>query len=394
MNFKFELERRDKINNQDNIIGTEIKNRRLSMSLTLAALAEDTCSTSYLCKIEKAKIVANNRCLEEICKRVGMDKTEYNDLINLKNALKLVCDYYFYRNNTGIEKLKKSINDFNNYRSHIINYVIALYENNSLQANRYSKAILSLVKEITDLDLLVFLTFYSIDLMQQNQYSEASDNIKAVLDKPSGITTLEILQMECLFECAYRSDAYSTYIYYEKLRDLYFQNSLFDQSQMLFYKMAIYTLIKEKTEDFNLFFDKVNSQSLKYNLTFYKSIGIGEVSKVKKMNPDKLNLVAKMMLYFYFDRGKFKQEYTKALDEIKYYREKAIISYLNASIKGKRVEYLYNEGLKQALEAYDGAILDYYLDELANLLQNQGSYLGFFEFYREVSKIKKVINQI
>ena len=189
MDFKFELERRDKINNQDNIIGTEIKNRRLSMSLTLAALAEDTCSTSYLCKIEKAKIVANNRCLEEICKRVGMDKTEYNDLINLKNALKLVCDYYFYRNNTGIEKLKKSINDFNNYRSHIINYVIALYENNSLQANRYSKAILSLVKEITDLDLLVFLTFYSIDLMQQNQYSEASDNIKAVLDKPSGITT-------------------------------------------------------------------------------------------------------------------------------------------------------------------------------------------------------------
>ena len=200
--------------------------------------------------------------------------------------------------------------------------------------------------------------------------------------------------MECLFECAYRSDAYSTYIYYEKLRDLYFQNSLFDQSQMLFYKMAIYTLIKEKTEDFNLFFDKVNSQSLKYNLTFYKSIGIGEVSKVKKMNPDKLNVVAKMMFYFYFDRGKFKQEYTKALDEIKFYREKAIISYLNASIKGKRVEYLYNEGLKQALEAYDGAILDYYLDELANLLQNQGSYLGFFEFYREVSKIKKVINQI
>ncbi|UKI49931.1 MAG: hypothetical protein L6U99_00195 [Clostridium sp.] len=42
-----------------------------------------------------------------------------------------------------------------------------MYENNSLQANRYSKAILSLVKEITDLDLLVFLTFYSIDLMQQ-----------------------------------------------------------------------------------------------------------------------------------------------------------------------------------------------------------------------------------
>ncbi|UKI49932.1 MAG: hypothetical protein L6U99_00200 [Clostridium sp.] len=80
------------------------------MSLTLAALAEDTCSTSYLCKIEKAKIVANNRCLEEICKRVGMDKTEYNDLINLKNALKLVCDYYFFIEIIQVLKKIKKIN--------------------------------------------------------------------------------------------------------------------------------------------------------------------------------------------------------------------------------------------------------------------------------------------
>lgn len=395
MNVKKEIERRDNMQEEEtSIIGTEIKNRRLSMSLTLAALADKTCSTSYLCKIEKSQIVANDRRLEEICQRVGMTKNQYNDLIHLKKALTLVCDYYFKNNTLAIQKLKQSLIDFTNYRSNIINYVIALYEKNELQANRLSKSILAIIREISDLDLLVFTTFYSIDLLSQNKVLEASDNIKAILEKQSGIESLEILQMECLFESAYISCSVSVYRYYEKLKMMYYNSGLLERCQKLFYKMAMYELMAKRVEFFQPYFSLINDGKYRYNLIFIKGIITGEYSKMKKMLPQRLEPCLMLLYYYYFDSDNFKLQYKRIDRDTISKRECLFIDFLHAKVTNERTSFLLKRGIPRAIECSDGFMMRFFLESLSILLQNTGSYLCFYESYKNITTAMKVLHQI
>ena len=49
-----------------NLIGAEIKRRRVSQSQTLSSIAGDVCSVSYLCKVEKNQLKQNRHMLKEI----------------------------------------------------------------------------------------------------------------------------------------------------------------------------------------------------------------------------------------------------------------------------------------------------------------------------------------
>lgn len=395
MLLKKEIVRRENANeNNAAILGTEIKNRRLSMSMTLAALAEDACSTSYLCKIEKAQIVATDKRLEEICKRVGMTKVQYNDLINLKKALSMVCDYYFYKNDNGIAKLKKSIVDFINYRSNIINYVIAIYENDRFRMDKYSKLIITIIKEISDLDLLVFMTFYSIDLLSQNKVVEASDNIKAVLDKNCNISSLKILQYECLFECAVIANSPSVFRYYEQLRNIYFDNNMFDRCQKLFYKNAIHELINQRLDNFEKIYDKISDKNLKYNINFIKGIVCSEYEKMKNMNKNKLNSCCRLVYLYLFDSKLFKEEIKKADKDKFTYRERLFLDYLESKVHNDRFNFLVKGGIKRAIDGSDGFMMEYFLEDLSVVITKQGAYLNFFETYKEIKNNKRILLQI
>lgn len=51
---QLELERRQSINDDAyELIGAELKRRRVGQSQTLSSVAGDVCSVSYLCKVEK-----------------------------------------------------------------------------------------------------------------------------------------------------------------------------------------------------------------------------------------------------------------------------------------------------------------------------------------------------
>lgn len=395
MNLRNEIERRENMEEDiSKIIGTEIKNRRLSMSMTLAALAEDTCSTSYLCKIEKSQIVANDRRLEEICRRVGMSQDQYKDLLNLKVALNYICDYYFNDDKVAITNLKNTVKEFSNYRSNIINYVISIYEKETRTSYKLCKSILSIIKEISDLDLLVFITFYAIDLMAQGNYIEAADNIKAVIGKKSGIKNLYILQLETLFECAFQTNAMSIYDYSNTLAIEYYEKNFYERSQKLYAKMSAFELLNERVEHHLKFFAKVKDNQLRYNLSFMKSFLAGEYSKVKKYNLKKLKPILQFIYWFYFELDTFQVEYKKRTQYSFTEREKLFLDYLHAKNDNRRTNFILNVGIPKAIERYDGLMMQFYLDELSSLLLNQGSYLCFYESYRNVFACKKMIKQI
>ena len=74
------------LSNQE-IIGIEIRRKRLELSYTLQGLCFDICSPSYLCKIERNQIQANNYILQEICERVSISSEQQQLLFHSYEVL-------------------------------------------------------------------------------------------------------------------------------------------------------------------------------------------------------------------------------------------------------------------------------------------------------------------
>ena len=70
------------------IVGVEIRNRRIKLMLTLDSLADGICSLSYLCKIETNKIDPNETILRELCHRLELSNEQVDKLLNLRDVLK------------------------------------------------------------------------------------------------------------------------------------------------------------------------------------------------------------------------------------------------------------------------------------------------------------------
>ena len=63
-------------------IGSEIRLKRNRMNLTLKALTDNTCSVSYLSKIEHNKIEPNMMILRELCGRLKINDEQFEQLLN------------------------------------------------------------------------------------------------------------------------------------------------------------------------------------------------------------------------------------------------------------------------------------------------------------------------
>ena len=87
------------------IIGIEIRRKRIELSYTLTQLCFELCSPSYLCKIERNQIIANAFIMREICKRCSITDDQQYMLFNsydillesikafVKGDIKVINDY-------------------------------------------------------------------------------------------------------------------------------------------------------------------------------------------------------------------------------------------------------------------------------------------------------------
>ena len=89
---------------ENKIIGAEIRDRRISLSRTLVSLSYKICSVSYLCKIENNKILPNKLFIRELCKRLDLEDDKINELLRLNLTLDDMVKNYFEKDYAEIEK--------------------------------------------------------------------------------------------------------------------------------------------------------------------------------------------------------------------------------------------------------------------------------------------------
>ena len=81
------LNRKNKKEDKYSVLGTEIKNHRVSLSKTLSTVSSDLCSKSYISKLENSKIIPNKACLMELCNKLDISKEKIKYLFSLEDVL-------------------------------------------------------------------------------------------------------------------------------------------------------------------------------------------------------------------------------------------------------------------------------------------------------------------
>ena len=135
----------DSLENSYELIGIELKLRRTKLSKTLEYICRNTCSVSYLSKIENAEIKPNPKMLEEICKRLKITKESIDTINNSKKIYDDIFKGLFNNDTKPLLDAYEKVKGLNNYRAKLIMFLYYIYFEDLRNAEKQYKELDKLV---------------------------------------------------------------------------------------------------------------------------------------------------------------------------------------------------------------------------------------------------------
>lgn len=392
MGLKEEITKRFK---EDNLnyaaIGAEIKRHRLAMSKTLSSIADENCSVSYLCKIERNQVKPSLKYLNEICKKVNISKSNINYLLNSKELLLEAIKMFYFKDLTNKEIYEEKMQGLDNYRTEIIRLIFSLINNDLITASKIINKIWRLISSLADFDLMVFAGFYGIFKFLTKEYVEAADYLKLALEFNIEVDYFKPTILQYLFKICFIIGSKSIYKYYKLLEEekiKYGENLSLDE---IYYYLCLFYLNNYDDKEFKKNKIKIKNKSFNYNLEVLSNL----IFKTKLENVNIFNL----------------NDYVKILYLLETNDNDLITIIENANLDSDtKIYYKYLYYKKHDLEeaysfllniAYPYAIIKnlyerarYYLNEMINSIFRTNKYKKFFDMYRELDKVYETISNI
>ncbi len=387
--FNKRMEKKDLFND---VIGAEIKRQRIKLAKTQSSIADDICSLSYLCKIEKNTIIPNKQYLGEICERVNISKKDMNNLLNLKDIMLLATKAFYEKDNNKLNLIEIDMRDFTNYRAKIVKFIVMIYQKKYLEANELYEELFKIVSTMADNDLLIFTCFAGIFQADVGKYEAAVNAMKLVDKYNHNFEYLTLIILENKFNIYSHLNSPKVLLLYKELQSLFSSNGQIIKLNDLNYKYNIY-LIK------NYFFDevKINSiidvkkaENLKFLIALYSK---------KKMSNIDFNLLddAYKVIYCYlYDNKSFKTALFEYETNVIYPQDEYIfIKYLDAKLNDDNIEdYLIDIAYSYSIANLNVIFARFYLNEIRILLKKQAKYKRFFEISLKYDEMKEIVDKI
>ncbi len=185
MNLLLEIENRQKTKDETfSILGTEIKSQRLKNNMTLKETAENVCSVSYLCKIERNDINPNPFFIEKICDRVSINEEELKTLYNLSSLISNVEKAVYYDDGDEIDKAYLKVKELDNYKARLIKLIYFIYHNKKDEAICINNQLNQLTACMSTADLISFALFCAMVYKKCNELKDATEILKKVIKSP------------------------------------------------------------------------------------------------------------------------------------------------------------------------------------------------------------------
>ncbi len=370
----------------DNIIGNELRMHRLDQNITLSSLSKDTCSTSYLSKIETNQITPNKVFLEEICNKLSMDNGNIDALYKSKDNVKNCIIAFLHDDEKVIRKVVDESKGLINYRVKVVDFIYYIIDNNIINANKVYNLLAKNVKSMNDFDLATFCLFSGIYHFKTEHFDDAKLELKNVkeLTTDSDILMLKDLYIFYLDLKQSRADAVVDYnIIYRKLNDCGFYQLMEKISYYLGCYYCKFSLENGYYSVINRIQNQTYINTLKFLYSFYKKDIVRTNYKKDEVS-----------------------DYVKALINLK--KNKAITidileskdSRVDLDFEYYYIEYLLLDDDKKSDEilnyfapivevTQDEFLIHFFYNELIKYCEIEGRYKRIYEFHKIINKSRK-----
>lgn len=377
--FEEEFMRRSQIDdNTYGMIGTELKRIRTRQSQTLSAIAENLCSVSYLCKIEKAQLKPNRQMLMEICKKLKLEIPNLEILFSLKNKIFKCVELYFYNKSKEINNLYNEVKSFDNYRTQLISFIKFLSDYDLDNAMLYTKSLFKIANTMQAEELEVFLVFYSILCYYLENYKEALDNLALLKNNKNNY--LNYIAKICKLECLVKINSVEVLVFTEAILDEALIDSKLFLLDYIKYIKGIYFIHNELYLKAIEIMEALNVVEYKKSLEFLIDYNLNQLKK----DYDLANLRPFCkLLYTYIYNPK---EYLNLFLQISF-KDRLTIDFNNniASYLSLAEEEKYEElneiiipNICQTKNSYEK---QFFLKEFSKICQKMHRYKSFVEAY-------------
>lgn len=365
------------------IIGSEIKTKRLLLAKTLSAVSSDVCSISYLCKIENSKIIPNRIYLREICKKLEMQNSKIDALMNLKSSIATCVKAYL---NNEPDKIKEKYLDGKsliNYRYKIVEFIYYISIKDLNMANKKVEALVKICSNMTKNDLIIFSTFYGILSFYNQEYSDALASFEYAINfyTDTNVDAL-VLAMKYKFYTYTLQNSSCTMLVYNKLINLIVENGYLQMLDEIHYRMSIFLLKNRNLLEYKKVFKLVKNTTYKNSLYLLAKLILNPYLRIK---PSWIENVEPMFYYL----GLIKVDLNRAKQEIlklkpTSFSETFDPTYLQYSIlesDEERLFFINNAVLPMLDKDKKTVVADFFLSELACICKRINRYKMFVDLY-------------
>lgn len=360
----------DRYVSQENvqIIGAEIKRRRLLMSKTLEK--SEYGSISYKSKIENGKIIPKFYILQELCKEYGITEEELDTLITVDEKINACIEAMFWENNNTIAKVYENINGFDNHK---VNLIKIMYEMGYYHWDKVNKLLDSMYvirNNLSETDYFLYLYLLMCNANRNHDYPEVYDLYNKFRNcKNDHIMALAAKEM-FVAVCHYGLE--NPIFAYEEFNKKY--KSLLNYSISNMYTLLLETLIRLNYE-----LPESTQKELSPELKLLYLLSKQDVEKIDIfLEENKTSVFEKLLIYTVKrDYAKAEKLYNRLQLNKLTAKEIIIANYcavLNSGDNDKIADFLINVGLDYAKKTNDGLLFKMFLYKLSDISFFVGRY--------------------
>lgn len=369
--------------NPSAIVGTELRLRRNGLSQTLNAVCQETCSVSYLSKIEKNEIKPNPELLEEICERLKLTKENIEVINNSKIIFEDIIKATFEGKINVIYDAYLKVQVLKNYRAKLIEFYYYVITNEIKGARTLFGELNKLVGSMLLNDLIMFAYTEALYHEKLNEFQESYTLIIGLEKLTLPFKYLDCLVKEIKVKILYKINSNLFLANIQTFKNLCLEYNAYD-------KMHVADEMVKKYMARNRYFalldlDENNEEDHDYLL--YEEISSkGEIHNRKGYSP-----FARLLYLKETHSNDYDKEYERLNEKLT--SEEDLV--LKITRKKSFSEQYYHDVMEiyypMALAIGDEIIVTLVENELVRLLQYMKRYIRIVDIYSNGDKRRKAL---
>lgn len=376
------IERNSSKEDYGQVLGIEVRFRRIKLSQTLAMTASKICSISYLSKIENNTIEASPLYLREICQQVDLDNDQIDLLMNLREIIENCIAAYLNNVESVLLESYTSGKGFENFRYKIIEFIYYLYNEDIYNANLVYKNLMRVSSTMSDFDLYVFSLFSAILCYYNQFYTDCFETLKLLTNLKISVE-FDILRDKYAFLSLYSINSCDTSYAYKSLKEKLLNNGKYGMLEEINYLYSLFLINNKSIYEYSEILKQVTNPKYKESLRLYSDF-MDENMNLSSYDENNLTTFTKYLLHIRTNKDLAKEEIENINQNYDYDMNEMLLKYLLIENDNDKLKFMTDIALPNALRNNEKFNCNYFLHELASIAAHNFKYKLFSTYYLKI----------